>query len=552
MNCTTEIHATPFDTFFRKVSRQLAVALLVVLAALTGLEANAQTVYGVGSSTTAPTGNRLFSVNPATGAATNLCALGIASAANGVSPVNGLVYYIESGSANPDLRIINPLTCADSLVAASNLVTNIIRMTFCPDGRLYAASNTGSGTNNTASVYIWEVNPATAQTTRRITLTNVRVEGSGDMTCVNNGDLYILANSTRGSTGYSLYRVAGATLQAAANNTAVATTNLGAVGLTGTPNGLSEVSTVVTGCNATITTFPCLIASTGATSQTWGINTQNGAATNIGTTGAGISVTDLSRSFPVDAVVTKSRTSAATIQQASNLTITYVLTVTNSGPGLVGGGATVTDVLDPAIFNAAAATWACSVTTAGSATTITTACGAASGTGNINQVVTLSKGGVLTYNVSAPLWATFNGVAINSASLSLPANVTDTTPANLTGTAPGTTVTAATSLTVSKTNNTNIVLAGSTTTYTITVANTGLADADDSALRDPDVNGLNCTQVACTSAVGNGAVCPAPAGVTVARLQDMSPTGGIRIPDFPYGSTFTFTLTCGVEADGLP
>lgn len=523
----------------------LALAMLFLTCA-SGLQA--QTVYGVGTNG----GNRLFSVDATTGAATDICGLGIASAANGVSPVNGLVYYIESGAANPDLRVINPQTCADSLVAATNLVTNIIRMTFCPDGRLYAASNTGTANTNAASVYIWEISPTTGQRIRRITLTNVRVNGSGDMTCVNNGDLYILANSTRGSAGYSLYRVAGATLQTTANNAAAATTLLGAVGLTGTPNGLTEVSTAVTGCNANIATFPCLIASTGATEQTWGIDTQNGDADVLGATGAGFVVADLSRSFPVDAVVTKSRTSPATIQQASNLTITYVLTVTNSGPGLVGGGATVTDVLDPTIFNAAAATWSCSVTTAGSATTITTACGAASGTGNINQVVTLSKGGVLTYNVSAPLWATFNGVAINSAALSLPDNVTDTTPANLTGTAPGTTVTAATSLTVSKTNSANTLIAGTTTTYTITVANTGLADADGAALRDPDVNGLRCTQIACTGAVGNGAVCPAPAGVTVASLQDMSPTGGIVISDFPYASTLTFALTCGVDADGLP
>lgn len=159
---------------------------------------------------------------------------------------------------------------------------------------------------------------------------------------------------------------------------------------------------------------------------------------------------------------------------------------------------------------------------------------------------------MLTYNVSAPLWATFNGVAINSAALSLPDNVTDTTPANLTGTAPGTTVTAATSLTVSKTNNASSLVAGTTTTYTITVANTGLADADGAALRDPDVNGLRCTQIACTGAVGTGATCPAAGVVTLANLQDMSPTGGIVISDFPYGSTLTFALTCGVDADGLP
>lgn len=548
MHTAQDNHPASFTSAWAHIRSFLPVFALLFAGCLAGLQVQAQTVYGVGTAT----GNRLFSVNPATGAATNLCAIGVASAANGVSPVNGLVYYIQSGTGTRAMRVIDPSTCVDSNIANTNLVTNIIRMTFCPDGRLYAASNTGTGTTNTASVYIWEVNPATAQTTRRITLTNVRVEGSGDMTCVNNGDLYILANSTRGSAGYSLYRVAGATLQAAANNSAVATTNLGAVGLTGTPNGLTEVSTVVTGCNATIATFPCLIASTGATNQTWGIDTQNGDADLIGATGTGFSVNDLSRSFPVDAVVTKSRTSAATIQQASNLTITYVLTVTNSGPGLVGGGATVTDVLEPTIFNAAAATWSCSVTTAGSATTITTACGAPSGTGNINQVVSLSKGGVITYNVSAPLWATFNGVAINAAALSLPDNVTDTTPASLTGTAPDTTVTAATSLTVSKTNSTNTLIAGTTTTYTITVANTGLADADGAALRDPDVNGLSCTQIACTGAVGNGIACPAPGGVTVASLQDMSPTGGIVISDFPYGSTLTFTLTCGVDADGLP
>ncbi|MES2509450.1 MAG: hypothetical protein V4625_05940 [Pseudomonadota bacterium] len=538
-----------FNRFFRPAAARL-LAFLLLAASLAGFQAQAQTVYGVG---TQGANNRLFSVNPATGAAANLCAIGIASAANGVSPLNGLVYYIESGSANPDLRIINPLTCADSLVGATTLVTSIIRMTFCPDGRLYAASNTGNGATNTSSVYIYEINPSTGATNRRITLTGVRVQGSGDMTCVNNGNLYILSNSTRGSTGYSLYRVDGTALRTAANNGAVATTNLGAVGLTGTPNGLTEVSSVVTGCNATIATFPCLIASTGATNQTWGIDTQDGSAANIGATGTGFSVNDLSRSFPVDAVVVKNRTSASTIQQGNNLTITYTITVTNNGPGLVGGGATVTDVLNPSVFNVAAATWACSVTNAGTTSSvITTSCGAASGTGNISRTVTLAPSGVITFNVNAPVLNTFNGTATNTAVLDLPDNVTDTSPASQTGTAPNTTVTAATSLTVSKTNNTSVLVAGTTTTYTITVANTGLADADDSALRDPDIPGLSCSQVACSNAVGNGASCPPAAGVNIANLQNMTPSGGIRIPDFPYGSTFTFTLTCGVDADGLP
>ena len=156
-------------------------------------------------------------------------------------------------------------------------------------------------------------------------------------------------------------------------------------------------------------------------------------------------------------------------------------------------------MLSPSVFNTAATTWTCSVTDAGTTTsTITTSCGAASGTGNINQVVTLTQGAEITFNVNAAVLNTFNGTATNTVTIDLPDNVTDTTPANQTGTAPNTTVTAATLLTVSKTNNSNTVVAGSTTTYTITVANAGFADADGAALRDPDVNGLSCTQIACT------------------------------------------------------
>lgn len=522
-----------------------ALLLGALLLAMPAGRLGAQTVYGVGLQ---GSNNRLFSVNPATGAATNLCALGLSSVANGVSPLDGLVYYIEGGTgSNPDLRRINPATCADQFLGTTNLVGSIIRMTFCPDGRLYAASNTGTGTNNSASLYIWEINPLTGQRVRRITLSSVRVEGSGDMTCVDNGDLYILANATRGSSAYRLYRVAGSDLQTVANNGAVTATGIGTnLGLTGTPNGLTEVTNAVTGCAANINTYPCLIASTGTTNRTWGINTQNGSAASIGVTG--FTLNDLSRSFPVDAQVAKARTSPAVMTQGDNLTISYTITVTNAGPGLIGGGATVTDTLNPAIFNAAAATWTCAVTNAGDAnSSIDTACNAASGTGNINQTVTLAPAGVITYTLQAPVLNTFNGTATNAATMALVQNVTDPVPGNDTGDAPGTTVNAATVLTISKANTGTAIVAGTTTSYVITVANTGFADADDTAVRDADTDGLACTQVACTSAVGPGAACPPPANVTIANLQNPGPSGGIRLPDFPYGTTVTFTVTCLVE-----
>jgi len=368
-----------------------------------------------------------------------------------------------------------------------------------------------------------------------------------DLSVDDNGDLYILANATRGSSAYRLYRVAGTDLQTVANNGAVTATGIGTnLGLTGTPNGLTEVTNAVTGCAANINTYPCLIASTGTTNRTWGINTQNGSAASIGVTG--FTLNDLSRSFPVDAQVAKARTSPAVMTQGDNLTISYTITVTNAGPGLIGGGATVTDTLNPAIFNAAAATWTCAVTNAGDAnSSIDTACNAASGTGNINQTVTLAPAGVITYTLQAPVLNTFNGTATNAATMALVQNVTDPVPGNDTGDAPGTTVNAATVLTISKANTGTAIVAGTTTSYVITVANTGFADADDTAVRDADTDGLACTQVACTSAVGPGAACPPPANVTIANLQNPGPSGGIRLPDFPYGTTVTFTVTCLVE-----
>ena len=69
--------------------RQSMPLLLSLVLSLWGYHAWAQVAYGVGTNGAS---NRLFSVNPMTDAATNLCALGIASAANGVSPVDGMVY----------------------------------------------------------------------------------------------------------------------------------------------------------------------------------------------------------------------------------------------------------------------------------------------------------------------------------------------------------------------------------------------------------------------------------------------------------------------------
>ena len=125
---------------------------------------------------------------------------------------------------------------------------------------------------------------------------------------------------------------------------------------------------------------------------------------------------------------------------------------------------------------------------------------------------------------------------IRSATISPPANVdssctfTDTRSANIG---------------VSKSNGVNSLVSGSTTTYTITVTNSGPSDGDGSVLKDPLAAGLSCTQVTCTGATG-GASCPAAANVTIASLQNT----GVSLSVLPASSSLTFAVVCGVTATG--
>jgi uncharacterized repeat protein (TIGR01451 family) len=104
-------------------------------------------------------------------------------------------------------------------------------------------------------------------------------------------------------------------------------------------------------------------------------------------------------------------------------------------------------------------------------------------------------------------------------------------------------------LTISKTNSTSTLVAGATTSYTITISNAGPAAADGSLFRDLPASGLSCNAVTCTSAINTTCAASVPAAsVTSANLQG----GGIPINNFPPNSTLTFQVGCGVTATGLP
>jgi uncharacterized repeat protein (TIGR01451 family) len=102
------------------------------------------------------------------------------------------------------------------------------------------------------------------------------------------------------------------------------------------------------------------------------------------------------------------------------------------------------------------------------------------------------------------------------------------------------------SLSITKTDSVTAVKAGGTTSYTITIALTGVTTVVGAIFKDPTVSGLSCNAVTCTGTIG-AATCPAPAQVTIANM-----TGpGIVLPSMGPPSSISFRVDCNVTATGF-
>lgn len=87
------------------------------------------------------------------------------------------------------------------------------------------------------------------------------------------------------------------------------------------------------------------------------------------------------------------------------------------------------------------------------------------------------------------------------------------------------------------------VTSGATTTYSITLTNSGPLAADGTIVRDPVPTNLVCTTASCGGVIG-GAICPAVTGA--ALLSALQSPGGVAVPTLPVNGSATFTLTCQV------
>lgn len=156
---------------------------------------------------------------------------------------------------------------------------------------------------------------------------------------------------------------------------------------------------------------------------------------------------------------------------------TYIITVTNNGPGAA-TGATVSDTIPSELTNV---TWTCSASAGSSCT--------ASGNGNINDTVDLQNGGTATYHVNSDILPNVTGTLSNTATVTPAQDTVDPDPENNSDT-DNTELTPRTDLRVEKVDDPDPVVAGENLTYTITVTNDGPSNATGVTLTDTLPAGL--------------------------------------------------------------
>lgn len=227
--------------------------------------------------------------------------------------------------------------------------------------------------------------------------------------------------------------------------------------------------------------------------------------------------------------VSITKTSTAGTITAGN-SFNYTVTVTSVGPAPA-NGTVVTDSLPAGV-----ASWSWTCTASGSAV-----CPAATGTAALNETIaTFPVGGQVVYAFTAQLAASATGTVVNTARA---------TPAAGSGalcspgdTAPPCVATVSNpvqalipSVSITKTGAAGTLMAGATTTYTVTAISNGNTPANGAVVADALPTGIASWTWTCVAS--GGAVCPAATG-----------SGALNqtIATFPVGGRVVYTITATV------
>jgi uncharacterized repeat protein (TIGR01451 family) len=199
--------------------------------------------------------------------------------------------------------------------------------------------------------------------------------------------------------------------------------------------------------------------------------------------------------------------------------VTYTITASNPGPSNA-PGATVADTFPASLT----CTWTCVGAGGGTCP--------ASGSGNINSTVNLPAGGSTTHTASCTVSAAATGTLTNTATVTAPGGVPDPVPGNNSATDTDT-LSPSADLSITKTDGVTSVVAGGSTTYTITASNAGPSNATGATVADTFPASLTCTWT-CVGA--GGGTCPA------------SGSGNINSTvNLPAGGSTTHTASCTVS-----
>ena len=179
---------------------------------------------------------------------------------------------------------------------------------------------------------------------------------------------------------------------------------------------------------------------------------------------------------------------------------TYTIVVKNSGPSNV-VGATIQDNF-PGGLTAVTFT----ATQTGGASGFT-----ASGSGNVNDTVTLLSGSSITYKATGTINSSASGLMSDSATISVPVGVTDPNAANNTATDTDTLVAQA-DLKMTITDGKSAATAGTKDTYTITVSNPGPSTATGAVVNDTFPSTFTAVTFTTTQSGGASGFTPSGSG----------------------------------------
>jgi uncharacterized repeat protein (TIGR01451 family) len=224
-------------------------------------------------------------------------------------------------------------------------------------------------------------------------------------------------------------------------------------------------------------------------------------------------------------------------------TITYTILASNSGPSDVTGA----EIYDPVtvIHDISSDTW--TATAAGGATGFT-----ASGSGSLDDIVTIPAGGSVTYTMTAVIKSSATGTLSNTVSLTPPSGFTNTNPLATPGGAVSATDTdalAQANLTITDTDGVASVAPSTPDTYTIVVTNTGPSTASNLSVVDT-LPSQGLTSISSPSLPAGVTFTPATVSwslPTLATGQSVTLELAGTVPSGATGSTYVNTATASAS-----